>query len=194
MNGLVCSGEKRYSIRSHVVRTNADANPLFASVTYRPACGCGRAIATRVPNTSPSPAGPLPAVDVRALRAASAPIACAAATMGTSIRNGTYIQLAPPDERPAIFSTTSAAVEKSGARKNTHATHTNPYVRHRLPIFAAHAAVAVCSRALLPRTNLWTASPTPCSTPQKTNVQLAPCHRPPRSMVTRRFAYVRSSP
>src|SRR5262245_30988000 len=36
------------------------------------------------------------------------------------------------------------------------------------------------------------ASPTPCSNPQITKFQLAPCHRPPSSMVRIRFEYVKT--
>src|SRR5260370_25252643 len=36
-----------------------------------------------------------------------------------------------------------------------------------------------------------TASPTPCSRPQMTKFQLAPCQSPPSSMVTMRLKYVK---
>src|SRR6266481_1121548 len=41
---------------------------------------------------------------------------------------------------------------------------------------------------------LCTASAIPCKQPKSTNVHLAPCHSPPRSIVMNRFKYVRTLP
>src|SRR5262249_18632551 len=72
---------------------------------------------------------------------------------------------------------------------NVRAQATNNHTPRAGPVRAFNArATGVAAHSL------WTTRNTPCNPPQTRNDQLAPCHRPPRSMVIIRFTLVRTTP
>ncbi len=78
-----------------------------------------------------------------------------------------------------------AAVGSESARKKIHARHT----RWKVTIRRTNSgAVDASPRAARRRSR---ASPAPWMAPQTTNVQAAPCHSPPKTIVSSRLRWVR---
>ncbi len=80
------------------------------------------------------------------------------------------------------------AASSVGDRKKIQAKHTKFRVATMRPILRQPSAgflppVTPCQARVA-------ASPAPCSSPQITKFQLAPCHSPPSSIVRMRFQYV----
>src|SRR5437016_9058899 len=90
---------------------------------------------------------------------------------------------------PTIASSIRTAVPTSSERKNTQATTTATNVtawpRRRPSSVEISRLPPKCRRS--PRQRWLTTRYRPCSAPQTTNVQPAPCHKPPSSMVINRF-------
>jgi hypothetical protein len=85
-------------------------------------------------------------------------------------------------------SSTCSARPSESARKKIHAKQTTWNVTRR----ASQRVAADAGR--IPPSARSTERPTPWIPPQTTNVHAAPCHRPPSSIVTSRFTYVRMRP
>ena len=88
--------------------------------------------------------------------------------------------------RPTIASSTSLAARIDEARKNTQATVAATKVRMRL----SHTHFGVRPYFLATTCTDWYV---PHSRPQKTNVQAAPCQRPPSRKVISRLRTVSAS-
>src|SRR5258708_37084903 len=85
----------------------------------------------------------------------------------------------PPGARPAILRSMMSALEKPCARNKTQAAQTKIYVANQQQNRTLMDLLG--SRPMRTRWVLqeWlTANPRPCTAPQHTKVQLAPCQRP----------------
>src|SRR5881396_3390721 len=87
--------------------------------------------------------------------------------------------------RPRMFSAASSV----GDRKKIQAKQTKLIVRKIRAILRQPSSVFLPPETLCQARVA--ASPAPCSKPQITKFQLAPCHRPPSSIVRMRFEYVK---
>ena len=99
---------------------------------------------------------------------------------------GAELQLLPSAEN------TSKARSMSTERKKTHPAQTKWKVKN--PLINLPTTLGGRFLLLLSSIALSIASPPPCNKPQATKVQAAPCQRPPKSIVRRRFRYVRNFP
>ncbi len=114
-------------------------------------------------------------------------VSTTATTMNTPTRSRVASIWSPcSPNTPAMLTRVFIAVGKSWARKNTQVIVTPSTVSSQ-PTVAAGARVvhgASLVSALTPRS---ASRNRPCSAPQATKVQFAPCHSPPISMTTSRF-------
>src|ERR1043165_8832769 len=110
------------------------------------------------------------------------------------MKNGRYVHETPPGDSPATFAITVVAVAKSGERNKIQHTHTNAYVSAHPPMRPASDGDVSTAEPRCRCHSLWPASASPCSRPHTTNVDRAPCHRPPSTMVISRFRYILRTP
>src|SRR5579862_8562510 len=90
----------------------------------------------------------------------------------------------PPLPIPSIFPAHTPAIVSEVERKITQVKTINTKVAHLRTSAGSRDDHGSAIRSRI--------SKIPCASPQSANVQFAPCHRPPRSIVTRRFQYVRT--